>query len=215
MYVDWIHSPWHGPLFSPDKYCSGLPWWLSGKESTCPCLRPGFHSWVGKIPWRRAWQPTPVFFPGESHGPRSLAGYNPWGCKELDMAEWLSTNTHEVLQIVWLNEILHVAALEQKLPVMLNSKGEVRTTKISIKPCISTSQQLRRQGTVTILYIWGRANLRPVKSAPHHSQRLGSKIMEERNFLVPSKGPRQETWWRPSNCPKKGKEINFILSHHN
>ena len=34
--------------------------------------------WVGKIPWRRAWQSTPVFLPGESHGQRSLAGYSPW-----------------------------------------------------------------------------------------------------------------------------------------
>ena len=38
---------------------------------------PGFDPWVGKIPWRRAWQPTPVFLPGESHGQRSLAGYSP------------------------------------------------------------------------------------------------------------------------------------------
>ena len=36
---------------------------------------------MGKIPWKRAWQPTPVFLPGESHGQRNLAGYNPWGCK--------------------------------------------------------------------------------------------------------------------------------------
>ena len=42
---------------------------------------------VGKIPWRRAWQPTPVFLLGESHGQRSLAGYSPWGCKELDTTE--------------------------------------------------------------------------------------------------------------------------------
>ena len=46
-----------------------------------------FDPWVRKIPWRRAWQPTPVFLPGESHGQRSLAGYSPWGCKELDMTE--------------------------------------------------------------------------------------------------------------------------------
>ena len=39
-------------------------------------------SWVGKIPWRKAWQSTPVFFPEESHGQRSLAGYSPHGCKE-------------------------------------------------------------------------------------------------------------------------------------
>ena len=44
-------------------------------------------TWVGKIPWGRAWQPTPVTLPGESHGQRSLAGYSPWGCKESDMTE--------------------------------------------------------------------------------------------------------------------------------
>ena len=38
-------------------------------------------TWVRKIPWKRAWQPTPVFLPGTSHGQRSLAGYSPWGCK--------------------------------------------------------------------------------------------------------------------------------------
>ena len=40
-----------------------------------------------KIPWRRKWQPTPVFLPGESHGPRSLVGYGPWGHKEWDTTE--------------------------------------------------------------------------------------------------------------------------------
>ena len=45
--------------------------------------RPEFNSWVGKIPWRREWQPTPLFLPGESHGQRSLADYSPWGHKEL------------------------------------------------------------------------------------------------------------------------------------
>ena len=46
-----------------------------------------FDPWVGKIPWRGAWQPTPVFLPGESHGQRSLVGYSPQGCKELDTTE--------------------------------------------------------------------------------------------------------------------------------
>ena len=53
--------------------------------------RTRFNPWVGKIPWRRAWQPTPVFLPGESHGQRSLAGYSPRGCKESDMTEQLRT----------------------------------------------------------------------------------------------------------------------------
>ena len=88
--------------------CSALPavWpWASSLTSLCLSFFPGstsgkgtiyqcrkrkrhrFHPWVGKIPWRRAWQPTPVFLPGESHGQRSLVGYSPWGCKESDMNE--------------------------------------------------------------------------------------------------------------------------------
>ena len=47
------------------------------------CRRQGFSPWLGKIPWRRVWQPTPVFLSGESHGQRSLAGYSPWGCKRI------------------------------------------------------------------------------------------------------------------------------------
>ena len=68
----------------------GLPWWLGGKESAHQCRRCrycGFSPWVGKILWRREWQPTPVFLPGKSHRQRSLAGYSPWGCKESDMEE--------------------------------------------------------------------------------------------------------------------------------
>ena len=49
--------------------------------------RPGLDPWVGKIPCRRAWQPTPVFLPGESHEQRSLAGYSPQGSTGLDMTE--------------------------------------------------------------------------------------------------------------------------------
>ena len=49
--------------------------------------RPGFDPCVGKIPWRRKWQPTPVFLPGEPHGQSSLIGYSPRGHKELDMTE--------------------------------------------------------------------------------------------------------------------------------
>ena len=62
----------------------------SGKEPACQCRRYKrckLNPWVGKIPWRRAWQPTPVFLPGESHGQRSLVGYSPQGCKESDMTE--------------------------------------------------------------------------------------------------------------------------------
>ena len=60
-----------------------------GKSICLQCRRPGFDPWVGKIPRRRKWQPTPVFLPGKSHGWQSLVGYCPWGRKESDMTEQL------------------------------------------------------------------------------------------------------------------------------
>ena len=71
---------------------TGLPKWPSIKESTCQCRRCWrcwFNPWVGKIPWRRKWQPTPVFLPRKSHGQKSLVGYSPWCHKQLDITEWL------------------------------------------------------------------------------------------------------------------------------
>ena len=52
-----------------------------GKESACQCRRHWFDPWVMKIPWKRKWQPTPVFLPGKSYGQKSLVGYSPWGWK--------------------------------------------------------------------------------------------------------------------------------------
>ena len=61
----------------------GFPWWFSGKRIWLPNRRCGFDPWVGKIPWRMKWQPTPEFLPGKSHGQRSLAGYSPWDHKRV------------------------------------------------------------------------------------------------------------------------------------
>ena len=61
-----------------------FPGGASGKESVCQCRRyrrRGFDPWVRRIPWRRAWQPIPVFLPRESHEQRSLAGYSSWVTK--------------------------------------------------------------------------------------------------------------------------------------
>ena len=79
----------------------GLPWLLSNKESTCQCSRIGFHPWVGRVSWRRKWQPTPVFLPGKSCGQRSLAGYSPWGLKQSDTTERPSTQrlSHQVKSV--------------------------------------------------------------------------------------------------------------------
>ena len=64
-----MHSSYSNLLLKMDF------WWLNGKESACQCRRCRFNLWVGKIPWRRTCQPTPVSLPGESHGQRSLTGY--------------------------------------------------------------------------------------------------------------------------------------------
>ena len=77
----------------------------SGKESACQCKRLrrwSSGSWVRKIPWRRKWQPIPVFLPGESHGQRSLTGYSPWGRKESDTTE----HPHTLLLLLLLSSLV-------------------------------------------------------------------------------------------------------------
>ena len=72
-----------------------FPGGTRGKESTCHCRRckiHGFDPWVRKIPGSMKWQSTPVFLPSESHGKRGLVGYSPWGHRESDMTEQLSTH---------------------------------------------------------------------------------------------------------------------------
>ena len=89
----WCHFPKSG-IFKLSvlffRRNASFPGGTSGREAVCQCRRGqsrGFDPWVGKIPWRRAWQPTLVFLPGESHGQRSLVGYRSSDCKELDTTE--------------------------------------------------------------------------------------------------------------------------------
>ena len=87
-------SPYHLLCFEVERTIDVgalmLPGGTSGKEPASQCRRHKRHRfdpWVGKIPWRRAWQLAPVFFSGESQGQQSLAGYSPRGHKELDTTE--------------------------------------------------------------------------------------------------------------------------------
>ena len=75
---------------------ASIPWDSDTKEAACNA---GDQPWVGMIPWRRIWQPSLVFLPGEFHGQRSLVGYSRLGHKELDMTNTHShtTNTHTLL----------------------------------------------------------------------------------------------------------------------
>ena len=93
-----LGKPSEWALLVKDKVRTSLV--VQWEESTCQYRGRGFDPWVRKIPWRRAWQPTPVFLPGESHGQRSLGGYSPWGHKRVrhDLA---TENTH-VYQEQWM-----------------------------------------------------------------------------------------------------------------
>ena len=95
------------------KQCKSdwIPWWFSGKESTCQCRRCGFDPWVGKICWKRKWQTSPVFLPGKSNGQRSLVGSSPGGRQELDLTEhstaqgWVQVRELSFLLNEWINSL--------------------------------------------------------------------------------------------------------------
>ena len=106
------------PIFILLISFEGLPWWLSSKESTCQCRR-SFDSWVGKIPWRRKWQPTLVFLLGKSYGQRSLVGYSPWSCKrvrhKLEAKEHTVSSGPNLLGPVPLAHILYMILVLQNI----------------------------------------------------------------------------------------------------
>ena len=74
------------------KVNKSFPGGSVGKESAYNSGGPSFNPWFGKIPWRREWQPNPVFLPEKSHGQKSPMGYRPWGCRQLDKTEQLNTD---------------------------------------------------------------------------------------------------------------------------
>ena len=101
-YFQTPHTHTHTPQQSKSlEQWWGFPGGTSGKESACQCRRPGFNPRVGKILWRKKWQPTPVFLPAEFHGERSLVYYSPRGHKESDTTEGL-THTHVCIYLYWI-----------------------------------------------------------------------------------------------------------------
>ena len=89
-----------------------LKYFPGGSDGKSVCLqteRPRFNPWVGKVLWRRKWQPTPVLLPGKFHGLRSLVGYYSWGHKESDITEQLHFST-AVSQKWWY--ILYIASYQ-------------------------------------------------------------------------------------------------------
>ena len=91
--------------------------------------RHGFDPWVGKVPWRREWQPTPLFLPGESHRQRSLASYNPWGSKESDTARTHActracTHTHTHSHCIHLRGTVHPVCDGGASPIQMGTLVE-------------------------------------------------------------------------------------------
>ena len=83
-------------IFKDESAGRGFPGGASGEEPAHQCRRHKRHEfdpWVRKTPWRREWQPTPVFLPGESHGQRGLAAYSPWGRNKSDVIAGYFTTT--------------------------------------------------------------------------------------------------------------------------
>ena len=127
---------------SPMMVCLLPPWptfslvvWPQASKKCC------FDPWVKKIPWRRAWQPTPVFLSGESHRQRSLAGYSPWGHKDWDMTKqrifslsiWFSDGSRDCPGVwvhicIWVSRALLVEKklLEAYVLLALITGSEVR-----------------------------------------------------------------------------------------
>ena len=112
--------------------------WLSGKDSFCQCRRWGFDPWVGKIPWRRTCQPTPVFLPGESHGQRNLEGYSPWGCRQ-------SETTHRLREEVRLASKFRVGRL---------CKQSVGAERALLRDVYSVEPPVPEDGQATGLRPW-------------------------------------------------------------
>ena len=105
MRETWVRSlSWEDPLEKGRATHSSIlawriPWTIQSDMTEClslhfTSLHFTINPWVGKIPWSRKWQPTPVFLPGKLHGKRSLEGQHPWSCKESDTSKPLNTHIH-------------------------------------------------------------------------------------------------------------------------
>ena len=94
----------------------GFPGVSDSKESACNAGDPGSIPGVRKVPCRREWLPTPVFLPGEFQGQRSLAGYDPWGHKELDTTNTFTVDVHvRLFATLW--SLLKLMSIESMVPL--------------------------------------------------------------------------------------------------
>ena len=108
----------------------GVPWWFSGKESAFQCRRRGFNPWVKKIPWKKKWQPPPVFLLEKSHGQRSLVVYSPWSWKRV-RHNW-ATKQWQVLLLTPISSSCQSVSLASHFPQQFLSLSIINT---NMKQC--------------------------------------------------------------------------------
>ena len=123
---------------------SRLPRWHSSKYA-CQRRRCRFNPWVGKIPWERKWQPTPVFLSGKSHGQKSLVGYSPWGHKRA--GHNLETKHQQSLAVTYFSVVPH---LTNSMP-----SGQ-RTLRLERKEAIPLTFPSNRPGR-KLFRVWMRS----------------------------------------------------------
>ena len=131
------------------------------------CWRSRFNPWVKKIPWRRVWQSTPVFLPGESHGQSSLVDSNPWGRTETQLKQF-STHTQQMNNAVIIagdqqrDSAIHrhVSILPQTpLPSRLPHNVEQSSTCYTVGPCfpsptLYSDAELGKLGAESLVALW-------------------------------------------------------------
>ena len=139
-----------------------------------------FDPWVGKILWRRKWQPTPIFLSGEPHGQRSLVGYSLQGCKEMDTTEVAKQHVHcssphavsgdcllvlFILQLIPLGNILCTDSLIKVYSQHLHTSWFIMKRKrFSINPCQSSWKRWTSSGwiwdsSVKLFFTWCSSNI--------------------------------------------------------
>ena len=151
-----------GPLAQPHfpgPVCS------VGKKSACSAGDPGS---IPELAWRREWQPTPVFLPGEFHGQRSLAVYSPWGHKELDTTKQLQFTSHLQLRNYWKSNSLTFSSPPPFLLVYFQTSSFLLLLLICVLiylclfsfPKLSPSMSLTAESFSDILYdCWWQVRL--------------------------------------------------------
>ena len=181
------------------------------------CRRHGFNPWVRKVPWKRAWQPTPVFLPGESHGQVSLVGYSPYSHKESSTTEVIY-HTRMLLSLVGFLDGSAVKNLPANardaglIPGLGRSPGEGNGTQLQYS-CLGNSMD-RRAWRATYSP-WGHRELDTTEQAGFRKGRGTrdqicqppldhgkSKSSRKTSILALLTMPKPLTVWITINCGK-------------